>query len=115
MNLSNLLTVMTQNLPADPPPAKSFTTETILTNVIAFLSPVVGIAIVVFCVIQAFKLFKGAEGASVKKLLIGVGILFLLLGIMALAGSFDTIATLFKDVVNTAVSKGTGDATNMLG
>ncbi len=94
---------------------KRMITNTILQNLINFLAPVVGIAIVIFCVIQAFKIFRGQEGGSVKSLLIGVGILLLILGIMFAAGSFETYGKLFQGITNTIIEQGGGDIGNIVG
>lgn len=93
----------------------TFITNTILKNLIDFLAPVVGIALVVFCVVQAFHIFKGSEGSSFKKLLSGVGVLLLILGIMYAAGSFDTYGKSFKNLTNSVITSGAGNATKIVG
>ena len=89
-------------------------TNNILQNLINFLAPVVGIAIVVFCVVQAWKLFRGQPGASVKNLLLGVLVLPLILGIMYAAGSFEAYGNLFKGVSDEAINQVGGEAGSIL-
>lgn len=88
---------------------------TILNNLITFLAPLIGIAIVVFCVIQGFKLLKGQQGGSIKSLLTGVGVLLLILGIMYAAGSFDTYGKLFKGTTDKIITEVGNDAGNIVG
>ena len=92
-----------------------FITNTILQNLINFLAPVVAIALVIFCVVQAFKIFSGSETGSVKKLITGVLILLFIIGIMFAAGSFETYGNLFKGLTNSVIEEGVGDAGNILG
>lgn len=92
-----------------------FTTNTILQNLINFLAPVVAIALVLFCVVQAFKIFSGDETGSVKKLVTGVLILLFIIGIMYAAGSFDTYGNFFKGLTDTIIQKGAGDAGEIIG
>lgn len=93
----------------------TFVTNNILQNLIAFLAPVVGIALVVFCVFQAFKLMKGSEGGSVMKMIGGIVILLFLLGVMYAAGSFDTYGKAFQGLTDTAINQGTGDLGDIVG
>lgn len=97
------------------PVTEGYITNTILTNIINFLAPVVGIAMVIFCVIQAFKIFKGSEGASVKSLIIGIALLLFILGIMFAAGSFQTYGNIFKGVTDSAVQGVGNNAKEVLG
>lgn len=106
-DVSGMITVMDEA-------KNNYLTNTILTNVIAFLAPVIGIAIVIFCVIQGFKLLKGQPGASIKSLLIGVGVLLLILGIMYVAGSFDTYGTLFKGATDNVIQNAGKDVENIV-
>lgn len=92
-----------------------YITNTILTNLINFLAPVVGIALVIFCVFQGFKIFKGSEGASIKKLIIGVLVLLFIIGIMFAAGSFETYGKAFQGIADSVITSGSGDANNIVG
>ena len=92
-----------------------FITNTILQNLINFLAPVVGIALVIFCAVQAFKIFSGSETGSVKKLITGVLILLFIIGIMFAAGSFETYGNFFKGLTDTIITEGAGDAGDILG
>ena len=72
----------------------NFITNNILTNLINFCAPVVGIALVIFCLVQAFKIFTGNENA---------------------AGSFQAYGELFKGLTDTIINKGAGDAGDIIG
>lgn len=91
-----------------------FVTNKILQNLISFLAPVVGIAILLFCLVQAFKIFGGRENGSPKKLICGVLLLFFILGIMYTAGSFDTYGHLFSNLTNDIIDNAASDANNIL-
>jgi hypothetical protein len=91
-----------------------FITNNILTNLINFLAPVVGICLVIFCVVQAVKIFSGSETGSVKKLIGGVLILLFIIGIMYAAGSFQAYGNLFKNLTDTIITDGAGDAEKIL-
>lgn len=93
----------------------SFTTTNILTNFINFCAPLVGIALIIFCLIQAFQIFKGSETASFKKMANGVIVLLFLLGIMYAAGSFETYGKTFQGLTNTIINEGAEDAGNIIG
>jgi hypothetical protein len=93
----------------------NFITNNILTNLINFCAPVVGIALVIFCLVQAFKIFTGNENASVKKLVSGILILLFILGVMFAAGSFQAYGELFKGLTDTIINKGAGDAGDIIG
>jgi len=90
--------------------ATGFMTNSILTNLIAFLTPVVAIALVIFCVVQAVKIFSGSESGSFRKLITGTLTLLFIIGIMYIAGSFSTYGTLFQNLTNTALTQGAADA-----
>lgn len=92
-----------------------FITNNILTNLISFLAPVVGIALVIFCVIQAFKIFRGDESGSVKKMIMGVVLLLFLLGVMYAAGSFETYGEAFRGLTDTIIEEGADNAGDILG
>lgn len=94
---------------------KTFITENILVNLINFLAPVVAIALIIFCVIQAFKIFKGSEGASFKGMLQGMAVLFVLLGVMYAAGSFEMYGETMRGAVDKLIEGGGKDASNILG
>ena len=75
--------------------------QTILNNIVTFLLPVCGIAMVIFIVFQAIQMHKGAEGASWKKLIIGV-LAFLLIGaLLVLAKNFSSTADSVSKTVST--------------
>lgn len=75
--------------------------QTILNNIVTFLLPVVGIAMVVFIVVVAIGLHKGAESASWKKLIIGV-LAFLIIGaLLVLAKNFSSTADTVSKTVET--------------
>lgn len=93
----------------------TYITNSVLTNLINFLAPVLGIALVVFCCVQGWKLFKGSETGSFKKLLGGVGTILLLLGIMYAAGSFETYGKFFKEITNNVIEKGSSNAKDITG
>lgn len=92
-----------------------YITNTILQNLINFLAPVVAIALVVFCVVQAFKIFSGSESGSVKKLITGVLILLFIIGVMYAAGSFETYGKAFQGLTDTVITEGAGNAGDILG
>lgn len=92
-----------------------YLTNNILTNLINFLAPVVGIALVIFCVVQAFKIFRGDESGSVKKMICGVLLLLFLLGIMYAAGSFQTYGEAFQGLTDSIINQGAGDAGDIIG
>lgn len=92
-----------------------YITNNILNNLINFLAPVVGIALVVFCVFQGFQIFKGSETASVKKLVLGVALLLFILGVMYAAGSFESYGNLFKGVTDSIIQQGGQDAGSIVG
>lgn len=94
---------------------EGFITNTLLQNLISFLAPVAAIVLVAFCVVQAVGMIRGVDGNGVKKLVSGVLIILLLIGIMFAAGSFETYGQLFKDVTNTAVTQIGDNANNLLG
>lgn len=93
----------------------NFITNNILTNVIDFAAPIVGIALIIFCVLQAFQIFKGSDTASVKKMVNGVIILLFLLGIMYAAGSFEVYGRAFQHITNNIIDKGAKDAGKIVG
>lgn len=93
----------------------NFITNNILTNLINFLAPVLGIALVIFCVIQGVQIFSGRDGSSVKKLISGVLIIFFLLGLMYAAGSFASYGKLFQSITDGMIQKGTTDANSIIG
>ena len=101
-----------QNLPVT---GGNFITNNILTNIIDFCAPVVGIALVIFCIFQAFQIFRGSETASVKKLVSGVVILLFLLGIMYAAGSFETYGRAFQNITDSIIEQGGEDASKIVG
>lgn len=80
-------------------------TETILQNLITFIAPCVAIALIVFCVINGFKLVNGAQGASFTKIAAGVITFFILLGIIYAAGSFETYGKLFQNVTGNVINE----------
>lgn len=90
-------------------------TENILTGLISFLAPVVAIALVIFCVIQGFKLLKGSESGSVGKLVMGALLILFILGIMYLAGSYETYGELFKGLTGDVVSELGDNAGTIIG
>ena len=92
-----------------------FITNNILTNLINFLAPVIGIALVIYCVIQGLKIATGNENASVKKMVSGVLIILFILGVMYAAGSFESYGKLFKNVSNTAIEKTAKDGNSIIG
>lgn len=92
-----------------------YITNNILTNFIDFCAPIVGIALIIFCVIQAFQIFRGAEGASVKKMVSGVVILLFLLGIMFAAGSFETYGKAFQNITDGIINQGAENANDIIG
>lgn len=92
-----------------------FITNSILTNLISFLAPVLGIALVIYSVIQGFKLFQGAQGASLGKLLGGIATILFLLGVMYAAGSFEAYGRLFQGVTDNVVNQFGDDTNNVLG
>jgi type IV secretory pathway VirB2 component (pilin) len=90
-----------------------FITNTILKNLINFLAPVGGIALLVFVVVQSVKLIRG-EG-SLKKLLSGVGLILLCLGLMYAAGSFSTYGQIFSGAADKVIQQGGKDVGTMVG
>lgn len=92
-----------------------YMTNSILEHLINFCAPIVAIALVIFCVIQGFKIFKGGDGGTVKTLIVGVLILLFLLGIMYAAGSFDSYGSSFNDVVNSLINHTSDDAGSIVG
>ena len=88
--------------------------DNILSGLLAFLAPLVGVAMLVFCVIQGFKLAKGVEGASVKKLVGGVALFLFILGLMYLTGSYKTLGDLFKNFTDKAITGVANDGTNII-
>ena len=92
----------------------NYMTNSILNNLINFLAPVVGIALIVFCVIQAFKIFSGSEGGSVKKLVSRTIMLLFILGIMYAAGSFHQYGQFFKGITDSVITRGVQDADDIL-
>ena len=104
-----------KNMTALPITGGGYITNSILNNLINFLAPVVGIALVVFVCFQGFQIFKGSESASIKKLVLGVGLLLFILGIMYAAGSFESYGNLFKGVTDSIIQKGGKDAGSIVG
>lgn len=92
-----------------------YITNQILQNLINFLAPVVAIALVIFCVVQAFKIFSGNENGSVKKLISGTLILLFIIGIMFAAGSFESYKEIFQGLTDSIITEGGGDAQDILG
>ena len=76
--------------------------QTVLNNLVTFLLPCIGIAMVIFIAIEGFKIYKGAEGASIKKLILGILVFLALGGLMILAKNFtktaDTASTLIENI-----------------
>lgn len=86
-----------------------YITNSVLENLINFLGPVVGIALIIFCVIEAFKILSGNAVGSVKNLITGTLILLFILGIMYTAGSFDTYGKFFQNITDNIITRGTED------
>lgn len=81
--------------------AEGTMSQTILNNIVTFLLPVVGIAMVVFIVITSVGMHKGASGASWKNLIIGV-LAFLFIGaLLVLAKNFSSTADTVSKTVET--------------
>ena len=93
----------------------NFTTTNILHNFIDFCAPIVGIALIIFCLVQAFQIFRGSESASFKKMAVGVVVLLFLLGIMYAAGSFESYGRAFQSITDTIINEGVQDAGNIIG
>lgn len=89
-------------------------TGNVLNGLVAFLGPVVAIALVIFCVVQGFQIIKGNQGGSVGKLVAGVVLILFILGIMYLAKSWDTYATMFSDLTSGAMEQFENDAGTIL-
>lgn len=81
--------------------AEGTMSQTILNNIVTFLLPVVGIAMVVFVVIVAVGMHKGAEGASWKKLIIGVFAFLIIGALLVLAKNFSSTADTVSKTVET--------------
>jgi hypothetical protein len=92
-----------------------YITNTILTNLIDFLAPLVALAMVVYAVVQGWKVLKGSEGASMKKLLTGIGVIVFMLGLMYAAGSFQAYAGGFKSVVESLLGSTSDNAGQIVG
>ena len=90
-------------------------TQGILNQIINFLLPVVGIALVIFCVVQAFKLFSGSASGSVKKLITGVVLLLAIAGIMVFAGTITEIRDSLSGLVSGGVNNLTEDVGTIIG
>lgn len=83
-------------------------TAEILTNLIAFLGPVIGIFLVIFCIVQGAKLLKGGEGGSIKALITGVFMFLFILGIMYTTKSYEVYGQIFADT-SSNVMQGVGE------
>ena len=94
-------------------PQTAFITNTLLTNIINFCAPIVGICLVVFVLMQGFKVYKGQ--AEVKGLVTGVLLILFILGIMYAAGSFETYGNAFKGVTDSAINSVGSDASSLIG
>lgn len=92
-----------------------FITNTILQNLINFCAPILGIVLIIFCIIQGWKIFRGNEGSSVKGLVSGVLLILFLLGIMFAAGSFETYGRAFEGLTNTLIEDGAENAARIVG
>ena len=97
------------------PITNGFITNTVLKNLIDFCAPIIGIALVIFCVVQGVQIFRGSDGGSVKKLVTGVILLLFLLGIMYAAASFSTYGNAFKNVTDSIINQGASDAGSIVG
>lgn len=96
-------------------PSTAYMTNNILKNLINFCAPLVAIALVIFCVLQGFQIFKGGDGASVKKLVTGVLLILFILGIMYAAGSFKSYGDAFKGVTDKVITNVSKDSGNLVG
>ena len=88
--------------------------QNILNGLVAFLVPLVGVAMLIFCVIQGYKLLKGADGASAKKLIGGVVAFLFIVGLMYLTKSFPTLGKTFSSFTNKTITKTTKDGTGII-
>ena len=95
-------------------PVTAFITNTLLSNIINFLAPVVGIALVIFCLMQGIGIAKGNDNGGVKKLVTGVLLILFILGVMYAAGSFDTYGQAFKNVTDSAITSAGNDAGSLI-
>ena len=90
-------------------------TKNILDNLVAFLAPIIGIAMIIFCIVQGFKIAKGDDNGSVKKLLMGIAFLLLIAGIMYSAKSIDEYGKLFKGTTDKVINQGGNDVKSIVG
>lgn len=90
-------------------------TQGILSQFVSFLTPLIGIAILIFCVVEGFKIFRGQEGASVKKLVSGLLVLVFIVGVMFATDSIGTWGRPLSDLFTTAVNKGGNSVMTIIG
>ena len=88
-------------------------TDNILKNLIAFLAPIVAIALLIFLIVQAVKLVKGSS--TFKTLICGALVFFFILGLMYACGSYNTYGQLFNSLTNKAITMGTNDLNGIIG
>lgn len=89
-------------------------TGNVLNGLVAFLGPVVAIALVIFCVVQGFQIIKGNNGGSVGKLVMGIVLILFILGVMYLAKSWETYAEMFSGLTSDAMTQFNTDAGTIL-
>lgn len=79
-----------------------YSPEKILVNVINFLAPVVALGLVIFLVIQSWKLVRGNSG-TIKSLITGIIFFIFIIGVMFAAGSFRTYGNMFQGLFQKGV------------
>lgn len=73
--------------------------QTMLNNIVTFALPIIGIAMAAFVIYMSIQMHKGAEGASWKKLALGV-VAFLVVGaLLVLAKNMSSTATTVSTTV----------------
>lgn len=90
-----------------------YTTEKILLNIIHFLAPIVALGLVIFLVIQSWKLVKG-NSSTVKSLITGIIFFIFIIGVMFAAGSFRTYGDMVNDLVQRGVEYARKDINSII-
>lgn len=87
-------------------------TSNLLKAFVGFVGPLVAIGLIIFVCVQAYGMWKGSSGATLKKLLGGIMLFFIMLGAIFVAASYKELETSSKTSVKKVVDTVNNQATD---
>lgn len=78
-------------------------TSNLLNSFVGFIGPLIAIGLIIFTAKEAWGLYKGASGATAKKLMGGIALFFLMIGVIFIAKSYKDLETTSKQTVQKGV------------